>query len=210
VPSDATKPVPRASLDPDDARALLAELRRTPDGLRFGLSLLVGLRPGEAAALHWSDIADGVLSVNRSLQLDARGRPDIVDDLKVESARRSIEMPPEAVEWLHEHATDSRRPMMTLPAGESLVFAAANGAPFSPTTSRADLAAACERAGVRKTLPNELRHSCASLLIDQGVAIERVADLLGHNSTRMVDMVYRHRVRPTIDAALAPEWTVAK
>ena len=38
----------------------------------------------------------------------------------------------------------------------------------------------CEQAGVTKVSPNELRHSCASLLADMGVMNEAIADLLGH------------------------------
>jgi len=100
LPAGAARRVSRQSLEPDEARALLAVLRATPDGLLFGLSLRLGLRPGEAAALQWRDIdiEKGVLSVNRSRQLDGRGRPVIVDDLKVESARRTLGMPSD-VRW---------------------------------------------------------------------------------------------------------------
>ena len=34
--------------------------------------------------------------------------------------------------------------------------------------------------------------------------MEEVMDLLGHVDTRMLERVYRHRVRPTVDAATAP------
>lgn len=34
--------------------------------------------------------------------------------------------------------------------------------------------------------------------------MEEVMDLLGHVDTRMLERVYRHRVRPTVEAAAAP------
>lgn len=55
---------------------------------------------------------------------------------------------------------------------------------------RRDLAAACARAGIDKVSPNDLRRTYASWLKQAGVDSAVVARLLGHSSTRMVDMVY--------------------
>lgn len=52
-------------------------------------------------------------------------------------------------------------------------------------------------------MPYEMRHTAASLLSDDGVPLEHVADLLGHDGTRMVAQVYRHAVAPTVDVAAA-------
>jgi integrase len=44
--------------------------------------------------------------------------------------------------------------------------------------------------------PNELgRHTAASLLHDAGMGLDDIAELLGHESTRMLEAHYRHRVR---------------
>ncbi len=48
-----------------------------------------------------------------------------------------------------------------------------------------------------------MRHTAASLLSDDGVPLEYVADLLGHDGTRMVAQVYRHAVSPTVGVAAA-------
>jgi hypothetical protein len=37
----------------------------------------------------------------------------------------------------------------------------------------------------------------------QGVPLEVIADVLGHNSTRMLERHYRHRTCPVIDAHVA-------
>ena len=60
-----------------------------------------------------------------------------------------------------------------------------------------------KRGGIEDAVPYLLRHSAASLLIDQGVSIEVVADLLG-DDPKTLYRHYRHRVRPVVDAALAP------
>jgi hypothetical protein len=49
-----------------------------------------------------------------------------------------------------------------------------------------------------------MRHSAASLMSAAGVPLEHVADVLGHNGTRMAVLVYCHVLAPTVDAAAAP------
>ena len=55
---------------------------------------------------------------------------------------------------------------------------------------------------VPEITPHELRHTAASLMVDDGQALEQVADYLGRRSTRMLESTYRHRVRPSADAAV--------
>jgi hypothetical protein len=42
------------------------------------------------------------------------------------------------------------------------------------------------------------------------VPLEHVADVLGHESTRMASQVYRHVVAPSITAAVAPMERIAR
>lgn len=46
--------------------------------------------------------------------------------------------------------------------------------------------------------PRELRHSFVSLLSAAGVRIEHIANLAGHSSTRVTELVYRHELRPVL------------
>lgn len=65
-----------------------------------------------------------------------------------------------------------------------------------------DLPAACVRAGVPKCTPNDLRRTFASWLIQAGVSNRIVARLLGHSTTRMVDLVYGQIDDATLAAAI--------
>ena len=89
------------------------------------------------------------------------------------------------------------------------MFASPTGRVLDPSNMRRELAAICRRAQVPAVRPNELRHSCASLLSDEGVPNEEIADLLGHTTTRMVHQTYRHRLRPVVDIAARARWIVA-
>jgi len=57
---------------------------------------------------------------------------------------------------------------------------------------RRDLKAACERAAITRVTPNDLRRTFASWLKQSGQDSLVVAKLMGHTSTRMVELVYGH------------------
>ena len=46
--------------------------------------------------------------------------------------------------------------------------------------------------------PRELRTTFVSLMSHQGVAIEEIARLVGHATTRTTEIVYRRELRPVI------------
>lgn len=61
----------------------------------YRLAVILGMRRGEIAGLQWSDINDGVLSVNRMLRGDG-----IITEGKTKNARRTIKLPEQASQVL--------------------------------------------------------------------------------------------------------------
>lgn len=62
---------------------------------------------------------------------------------------------------------------------------------FAPWPNvRRDIAAACERAGIERCSPNDLRRTLTHWLRQAGAPIDLVAPVLGHADTRMVQRVY--------------------
>lgn len=49
-----------------------------------------------------------------------------------------------------------------------------------------------ERAGVRRVRFQDVRHTCATMLLGQGVPVRVVVDILGHSSTKVPTDIYRH------------------
>ena len=197
----------RTALTPTEARTLLTSLRSERLGAMFALQLRIALRPGEVAGLHWDDLADGAINVTRAIRL-VNGRPEVVDDLKTETSRRTIELPDDLVDWLQDHRAAQVAERLAAPDWQDpqLMFTTTVGTALSPSNVRRELRRICEQANVPAVTPNELRHSCASLLSDAGVPNEHIADLLGHTTTRMVDSTYRHRLRPVVDVAARTDW----
>ena len=210
VTSTARHPRSRKSLKPADARRLLAYLPSQRNGAMYGLMLRCGLRPGEAAGLYWEDVKGDVVNVTRAAQTN-KGRTRISDDLKTNDAKRTLKIPADLAAWLERHRKAQLVERMASKrwCDEQLVFASPAGGVLSPPNVRRELAAICEAAKVPVMLPNELRHSCASLLSDMGVSNDRIADLLGHTTTRMVDQHYRHRLRDVVSVAADSDWTAS-
>ena len=130
----------------------------------------------------------------------------LVDELKTDASYRTIALPAPALDELRRQrriAAELRLASRTWVVDDpGLVFPTINGGPWNPVNARAELARICSDNGLPVVRPNELRHSCATVLSERGVPLERIADLLGHTSTRMLDMTYRHRPRLAVDAAV--------
>lgn len=68
--------------------------------------------------------------------------------------------------------------------------------------NRRDLRVACIKARVDPVTPNDLRRTFASWLAQGGVSLKPIATMLGHTSTRMVDLVYGHLDAQTLARAV--------
>lgn len=172
------------------------------------IMLYLGLRPGEATGLTWTDVDfdNAIVHVRRSLKLE-RGKLIVDERLKTDRSRRSLEAPPPVIKALrihrelqaatHEAIGDEWRD------GHGLVFTSSIGTPLGPRNVHRSLTNLTERLGLGAWHPHELRHSAASLMSEAGVPMERIADQLGHDGTRMGLLVYRHATKPTVDAGRA-------
>jgi integrase len=173
-------------------------------GPMFLLALTTALRPGEAAGVLWEDVdlEAGTIHVSHAVRLE-KGRPVVVDALKTASSYRALKLPRPAVEAMRAHRARQARERLAAASwsDDRLVFATRVGTPLSPANVRRELRDVCRRAGVPEVLPNELRHTGASLMVDAGASLHEVADVMGHTTTRMLDATYRHRLRDTVDTA---------
>jgi hypothetical protein len=62
--------------------------------------------------------------------------------------------------------------------------------------------AACRRAGIENFRPHDMRHTCAAWLVQAGVSIREVAELLRHSDIR-VTMRYAHLAPDNVRAAVS-------
>lgn len=194
IPTVTEDPEERRALSVEELRALLGVLERSERYAMYLVMATLGLRPGEAAALCRDavDLANGHVTVKRGIRV-VRGRPVLVDALKNVSSFRGIAAPARVRDVLAEHIAKNDL------SGTDLLFPGRVGAPLYASTVRAELTAACETAKVTRIRPVELRHTAATMMVEQ-MPMHVVADVLGHTTTRMLNATYRHRPE-TVTAA---------
>jgi integrase len=184
-------------LTPDEARRFLAAIRGHRLEALFSVALALGLRQGEALGLRWEDIdfGAGTLRVRNQLQrID--GKLTLVPP-KTEKSRRTLVMPSLIVERLHEH--EKRQVAERVWAGSKweasdLVFANWTGGPTQARRVIEQFHDALRAAGLRRIRFHDLRHSCATLLLVQGVSPRVVMDVLGHSEIALTMNAYSHVV----------------
>jgi len=205
LPADARRTQPGRALTVEQAKILL-EHARTRRLYPLWLTMVtLGLRPGEATGLLWTDIDldHGVIHVRRSLKLENK-QLNIDEQLKTKRARRSLAAPSIVTDALRTHREQQNQARATagLPAAgtDDLVFSTSEFTPINPSNLRRSFSTLTTDIGLGHWHPHELRHSAASILSAAGIPLEQIADTLGHDGTRMTALVYRHAITPTITA----------
>ena len=79
------------------------------------------------------------------------------------------------------------------------VFCQEDGSPIQSV--KRSFATACRRAGIEDFHPHDLRHTCAAWLVQSGVPIREVAELLRHADIR-ITMRYAHLAPDNVRAAV--------
>lgn len=190
-------------LDPDQARTFLDSLNGDRFDALFVLALSTGLRQGEALGLRWGDIDFETATVHVSGALQrVEGKLTRVEP-KTNNSRRSIGLPPVAADALRAHRT--RQIEWRLAAGETwqdtgYVFTSYIGTPVDASAVIKAFKKVLERAGLPDIRFQDLRHSCASLLMAQGMHPRVVMETLGHSQISLTMDTYSH-----VSAALQRE-----
>lgn len=207
LPSSARGPQAGRSMTADEANRFLSAADGTWLEAMWASMLYLGIRPGEAAALSWTDVDfdDHVVHVRKGRK--RLGGRITVGTTKTPGSVRSLNAPTVVTEAFRKRRRDQNLERMA--AGDrwhnedDLVFTNVVGSPTDPPKVRAEFNRVIAAAELGQGwTPNMLRHSAASLMSDAGIPLERIADQLGHKDTRMLSAHYRHQVRPTIDAAM--------
>ena len=204
------RPVPVAWTAEEATRFLAATVDDDEHAL-WRVTLDTGMRIGEGLALGWADVdlANGVVTVHRTLTRTRGGEWVVGDSAKTASGRRSVPIGGATVAALRRHR--ARQAERRLLAGgawhdRGIVFDRGDGRPHDPTTVGSRFARAVSAAGVARLTPHGLRHTTATLLLGASVHPKIVQERLGHKSIRETMDLYSH-VLPTMqgEAATAME-----
>lgn len=193
-----------APLDPAQARKLLDAAKGARHEALFAVALAVGLRRGEVIGLRWDhvDLEKGLIFVREQRQR-VKGEVLVLGP-KSETSRRDIRLPEVCLRALCEHRR--RQAAERLQLGEEwtetgYVFTTRNGRPLDGRNVSRYFKQALAKAGLPAKRFHDARHTCASLLLAQGVPGRVVMDILGHSDIRLTLNTYSHVIPQLHDEA---------
>lgn len=159
------------------------------------ITVLYGLRRSELLGLKWDsiDFESGTLTIRHTVTKVSK----IVekDKTKNASSYRSFPMTEEA-RMIFLAARDAQRENRRLFGKEyhdsDYVFTWPDGRPYSPDYVTDKFSALLKKHGLPHIRFHELRHSCASLLLNSGFGLKDVQEWLGHSDINMTANIYGH------------------
>lgn len=155
------------------------------------LTLMEGMRRGEALGLRWQDLhwyADesgctAIITQTVVPDLANGGAAMIQARAKTRSSQRSVQLTAPTVTVLKAHRDRQafrHRALADVWGDHDLICTTSIGTPITPSSIKRDLRALMARAGVPPVTTHGLRHLSASIMLKAGVSPALVALKLGH------------------------------
>jgi integrase len=138
------------------------------------------------------DLVDGVIHIRQSLQRVSGELTAAAT--KTRRSTRRVALPAECATALRARRAQQRADRLAADPEKwqtsDLVFTTRNGTPGEPRNLNRAFEALSRRAGIRKVRFHDLRHTCASLLHEQGADARTIMEVLGHSSIRVTMDIY--------------------
>lgn len=149
-----------------------------------------GLRKGEANALTWKDVdlENHTIHINKNVVLKIKGEEWILLPPKTKSSIRTLLLP--AILEKHLKFLYENYAQYINFKNDWFVFGGLS--PLKDTTVQNHAIKNCKEANIKKIRIHDFRHSCASLLINNGASIALVAKYLGHSDISTTLNTYTH------------------
>lgn len=145
----------------------------------YVLALSSGMRAGELFGLWWDSVnlREGSVTIRRA-QKEIQGKI-VIGDVKTKASRRTIFLPKSAADVLRQH----RENQSCSGDMENFVFTSSHGAHLRRSNvARRSFKPLIGKAGVPEIRFHDMRHTHATLLLQQGVSPKLVQERLGHSS----------------------------
>lgn len=163
----------------------------------FEVLYYMGLRQGEVQALTWKEInfENGTLTVKQTLTTKLKGIEWQMTTPKTKSSIRTLPIKKDLLESLKTMNINAKK----YKDYKDSWFVFGNSLPFKETTIQLRKNKYCKLANVKQIRIHDFRHSCASLLINQGASITLVSKYLGHSKISMTLNTYTHLYKSELD-----------
>ena len=189
-------------LDADE----MQELFKVVKGTRLELPVLVaafyGLRRGEVLGLKWDaiDFQRGTLTIKRTVtEVRLDGKTEIIEQesAKTKSSLRTLPLVGSFKDYFMEvkQAQEVNKSVCGncyTSDYDGYVFVDELGERMKPDYLTNYFPTYIQRHGIRKMRFHDLRHSCASLLLANGVPLKQIQEWLGHSDFSTTANIYAH------------------
>ena len=151
----------------------------------FLLELSTGMRRGEIIGLKWSDLnlSDGSLRIVREV-VPAGGKV-VIQPPKTKNSKRTIVLPPYMVAILAE-MKKSKTCEWVFPSPVK------EGEPRNPTAVHHRFKLILQRSGCKDIRFHDLRHTFATMALENGMDVKTLSDMRGHISAETTLNIYSH------------------
>jgi integrase len=195
------------ALTPEQARCFLDAVSGDRLGALYSVAVALGLRQSEILGLRWEDVdfEQQMLRVRAQL-LRIDGAKRLVEP-KTRQSRRTLPLPATIAAGLRAHRSRQLQERLLAGArwegnGWDLVFTNTRGGPLDARHLVRAFKDHLVRAGLPDIRFHDLRHSCASLLVAQGLHPRVVMETLGHSTITLTMNTYSH-VMPALQREAA-------
>lgn len=179
------------------------------------ITALYGLRRSELLGLQWDSIDFERKTMTIRHTVSKVTEVVAKDKTKNASSRRSFPLTAEA-EAIFRRAKELEQQNRAAFGREyqenSYIFKWPDGHPYSPDYISHHFAKVLKKQGLPHIRFHELRHSCASMLLDMGFTLKDVQEWLGHSDIKMTANIYAHldtARKNTIADSLAGKFGIA-
>lgn len=184
------------TLNDNQTRAFLSTCTDTRYEALFWLAVTTGMRQGEIIGLKWSDLdwRTKQLKIQRQLQRQNNGGL-VFSEPKSAAGKRSIILSAVMIAKLHDQQERQYKEMLAAGADwqeNDLVFPSVIGTPLDHSNLFKDFKEILKRAELPNIRFHDLRHTAATLMLQQGVHPKVVQERLGHSDIALTLNTYSH------------------
>jgi integrase len=197
VPGPRYQAEPVQPLTVEELPLFLAYAKFDPHFALYVTALDSGARQGELLALDWTDLRDGSIHITKQLlQMQGRKHQEVAR-VKTRASNRHVLLSPPTLAVLEKHRLEQERRLGSC----RHMFPDSKGRYEHGQDLLRHFRTVLNMAGLQEsTRFHDLRHTCASLLLQAGVNVKVVSERLGHGSVRITLERYAH-VMPTMQEA---------
>lgn len=184
----------------EEVEQLFEAVKGDPAEFPILMAAFYGLRRSEIMGLRWQavDFASNTISIEHTVvQFRSDGKQKIVskDRMKNKSSCRTMPLVPQFRELLlrmQERQKNCRELCGNCYTDTGYIYVNDLGVPYKPNYVTQHFRIVLQNNGLRVIRFHDLRHTCASLLLKNGVSMKDIQEWLGHSNFSTTANIYAH------------------